>query len=66
MTLHIGKLLSHSCGKCSKGYTLIQLHIISDLCCLTYNHSGSMVNKEILPDSRTWVDINSCTAVCIF
>ena len=66
MTFYIGKLLSLSCGKRSQCHSLIQFYIISDFCSLTYNHTGTMIDKEILSDGRSRVDIDSCTAMSIF
>ena len=51
---------------CSKRNTLIELHMIANYAGLSYHHSRTVVYGEIVSDSCTGVNINSCLAVCKF
>ena len=65
MSLHTLKLLSTSGRESSDSHSLIYLDIVTDNSGLTDHDACSVINKEILADSGTRMDINTGLAVCV-
>ena len=48
---------------CSKGHSLVEGYVVANDGCLAYHHSRTMVNTEILTDSGSRMDVNTCFGV---
>ena len=65
MSLHTLKLLSASGRESSNSHSLIYLDIVTDNSGLTDHDTCSVVNKEILANGGTRMDVNTGLAVCV-
>ena len=66
MALDSAQFLASSCRKASERHSLIDLDMLTDDRRLTDNDPRAVIDKEILPDRRSGVNIDARNAVSIF
>ena len=66
MTLNVLKLSSAVCGESSESYALIDLNVLPYLGRLTYYDTRTVIDKEILSDICSRVDVDTRDRVGIF